>query len=281
MKTLKYICLISLLFTICSCSSCKKEKEEPHKPTPLNISVLIDLSDRITKTANNVEQQKKDVELITYIVNGMKDKVVSSKFVSQDKFQILFYPDPKLDSISEISSNLRLDMHCATLKDRPILKQKLKSLDSLFSTNLNLIYNKTKTIKDYPGSDIWGFFENKVQEYCIKNGHRNVLVILTDGYIYHKDNTIQKGNKYNYVTSRLLSANPNSRLLNPLDANEKLDDLEVLMIELNPNPQNQEKLLKNVLSQWLDEMGVKKYKLLSTDLSSNIKPSIDEFIFNK
>lgn len=267
------------MFTICSCSSCKKEKEEPPKSTPLNISVLIDLSDRITKKANNVEQQKKDIELITYIVNGMKDKVVSSKFISQDKFQILFYPDPELDSISEISSNLRLDMHCATLKDRPVLKQKLKSLDSLFSTNLNLIYDRTKEMERWEGSDIWGFFETKVQEYYIKDGYRNVLVILTDGYIYHEKNIIKENDQYSYITSKVLSGNPLARLINPLDTNEKLEDLEVLMLELNPDHQKQEKLLKNVLTQWVEDMGVKKYKLLATDLSSNVKPLIDEFIF--
>jgi hypothetical protein len=281
MKTLKYICLIALMFTICSCSSRKKEKEEPPKPAPLNISVLVDLSDRITKTPNNVEQQEKDIELIRHIVNSIKEKAISSKLVCQDKFQILFYPEPQLDSIAEISANLRFDMHCKTLKERPLLKQKLKSMDSLFTTNLNSIYHKTKVTKQWSGSDIWGFFENKVQEYCIKDGYRNVLVILTDGYIYHNRNTRKEDGKYTFILPRVLRDNPDARLLNPFEKNSKLDQLDVLILELNPNPQNHEKLLKTILQEWLDEMGVNKHKVLTTDLPSNIKPLIDDFIFNK
>ena len=282
MKNLRYIYIIFLLFTIYSLLSCGgKEPIEQPKPKPLNISILIDLSNRIEATTNNVEQQEKDIELILHIVNSMKEKVISSKFVCQDKFQILFYPEPQLDSIAEISANLRFDMHCKTLKERPLLKQKLKSLDSLFSTNLNSIYHQTKVTSKYSGSDIWGFFENKAHEYCIKEGYRNVLIILTDGYIYHNRNTRKEDGKYTFILPRVLRDNPDARLLNPFEKNSKLDQLDVLILELNPDPQNHEKLLKTILQEWLDEMGVNKHKVLTTDLPSNIKPLIDDFIFNK
>jgi hypothetical protein len=152
---------------------------------------------------------------------------------------------------------------------------------NLFSTNLNSIYHQTKVTSKYLGSDIWGFFENKAHEYCIKEGYRNVLIILTDGYIYDKNNKRKKDNKYTYISPEVLRDNPNARLLNPFDKNSKLDQLDVLILELNPNPQNHEKLLKTILQEWLDEMGVNKHKVLTTDLPSNIKPLIDDFILNK
>jgi hypothetical protein len=281
MKRVKYIGIIVVLFALCSCSKAPKEPVIPE--VPLNITVLLDLSDRITKKDNNVEQQKKDIELIMHLEQGLKNKVVSSRFVCKDKFQILLYPDPELDSIAEIAKSLRLDMSSKTSKERDLLKEKVRSLDSLFSTNLNIIYNKTKVSNNYRGSDIWGFFQNKVQDYCIRDGYRNILVILTDGYIYHKDNKIKKNGKPNWILSSSLQKNPNIKLANPFDSNNALINLEVMMLELNPNPDKQEKVLKNVLSQWLDEMGVsaEKRKLLTTDQPSIIMPLIDDFIFNK
>lgn len=60
-------------------------------------------------------------------------------------------------------------------------------------------------------------------------------------------------------------------------ARSGLEDLEVLMLEINPSPQDHDEMLR-VLSQWFDDMGVKRYLINETDIAANTEVVVSSFL---
>ena len=140
--------------------------------------------------------------------------------------------------------------------------------------SLSQIYKTTLEQKNWIGSDIWGFFKKQVDTYCIKEDAKNIIVILTDGYIFDINNKQQEGDNYSYILPQTLQ-NPNSGLI---VSRKGLEDLEVLMLEVNPyNPKHQDQM-ENILTKWFQGMGVQKLYVGMTDQPSNTKLIIDKFM---
>lgn len=281
MKTRRLLLLIAICVCFHACGGRNDgnktgDKEQP-KVQPLNITVLIDLSDRIKRNTENMEQEDKDIVLIVNIADSLKDKAQKEKFTGKDKFKVLFYPNPKLENINTVVGTLEINMEVPR-KEKGLLKRRLQTIDSLFSNTLHSVYKQTKNDGDWSGSDIWGFFRDRVQDQCIIEGYRNILVILTDGYIYHKDNKEQKNGKQSWVTPLVLDQNPDTKLLNPLDEGQKLSDLEVLVLEVDPAKSSHFKLLERIWNEWFDEMGIKQSKIMRTDVPKNIINPVNKFL---
>lgn len=159
------------------------------------------------------------------------------------------------------------------------------------------IYNQALKDDEYVGSDTWGFFRNKVKDYCVEEGYRNILVILTDGYVYYKNNLLTEGNFSTYITPQTIR----SKKLNqsnwkeiietkkhgfiPLDLD--LSNLEVLVLGINPVKNGNNKydydVLEKYWSDWLYGMGVKKenFAFKTAVLPSNMDNIINSFISKK
>ena len=281
MKTRRWLLLIVVCVCIYACGGTggenKNRDKEPTKAQPLNITVLIDLSDRIKRNTENMEQEDKDIALIVHTAGLLRDKAQKEKFTGKDKFKVLFYPNPKLENINSVVGTLKIDMDVSR-KEKGLLKRRLQTIDNLFANTLHSVYKQTKNDGDWSGSDIWGFFRDRVQDQCIIEGYRNILVILTDGYIYHKDNKEQENGKQTWVTSLVLDQNPKIELLNPLEERQKLSDLEVLVLEVDPAKPSHFKLLERIWNEWFDEMGIKQSKIMKTDLPKNTINPIDKFL---
>lgn len=147
------------------------------------------------------------------------------------------------------------------------------------------------TSNTYPGSDIWRFFKDHIEDYCLDDCHRNILIILTDGFMYHKNTVIKSENYTSYLTPKSLKKlklNKNNwkdeiekRKLGFIPIGKKLDDLEVLVLgiknqsKINPFTRD---ILEKYWSDWFDKMGIKKYKIKSEDLPSNVEKVIFDFI---
>lgn len=279
--TIAVLIVVCVVFCVEGCGKKeqnKSETTEQSKPKPLNISILIDLSDRITNTTDNVPQYKKDIKLIEHIVKQMRERTVRSRMLCDDELRVFFYPIPDLEDIAEISEELQIKMHCESRKEIAELKQKLMQIDSLFCTNLNLVYQKSLEKGEFKGADIWGFFQNEVEDLCIKADCRNILIILTDGYIYHQDHKVVTDGQYSWVLENMLRQNPDLRLLNPLSEGKKIANLEVLMLEVDAGDPKLEKSLENLLGEWLKDMGIEKSEVQRTRLPDKTASIIDNFI---
>ena len=153
---------------------------------------------------------------------------------------------------------------------------------------MRTLYHLTIKNKNYPGSDIAGFFEDKVSDFVDKN-RRNILVILTDGYVYHKDNTVKKRYKTSWLTPQLIKKfrlnKPNweetyeKKGMGFMVKTKGLVRLEVLVLGINAhtNKRLERKVLERYWEDWLKAMGVKKFKLKATDLPANLEDTIERF----
>lgn len=258
----------------------------------LNISILIDLSDRIDpKTYPNptMEFFLRDVGYINSVSEAFMQHVKGKRIKQMnDRIQMYFDPAPLNPDINTISKNLKFDL----TKDN-VSNEMLAKIEQSYKEDPLKLY--TLAIKDsnYIGSDTWKFFQSKINDYCIEDDHRNILVILTDGYIYYENSLMKEGNRTSYLTSKVTRENNqnkpdwnsifNSKDLGFIKGNDDLSNLEILVLGINPSPNNpyEDKVIKAYWVKWFEEMKVKRFDVRTTDLPSNMDKIIKDFILKK
>ncbi len=298
MKTFQTTLIItSFLFIFFSCKNekeeLKKTKIETTSPTGknLNISILLDLSDRISpeKYPNStMEFYQRDIGYINSIAETFTNHIKTKKIMQvNDRIQLYFEPEPLNPEINSISNKLKF-----SFTKENISKENLEKITERYLSETHKIYELAIKDKNYIGSDTWKFFKNNINDYCINNGFRNILVVLTDGYMYHADSKIKESNKTTYITPETIR---NNLLINSnwahimkekeigfLKANDDLSDIEVLVLGINPDNKNpyEEDVIKTYWINWLTEMKVKKFEVKKAELPSNMDKVIKRFILN-
>ncbi len=262
---------IIAVMALTACSG-QKTKEQTGKKQPLNITIYLDLSDRLVRPMTP-SQKDRDMAIIQNVLDIFTQKCITEKILqTKNRIKVVFYPTPADASIAARADRLEIDL---TSMEGKAKRKALKEGKQLFSDNLGNIYDETIREHNWTGSDVWDFFsDRKVDQLCIKNGYRNIFILLTDGYLYQADNKQQQGDAYNYILPQTLTI-ANSSLI---CKRKGLDNLEVLVMEINPyQPQHKDKM-KAVLGQWLQQMGVQQFEIVETDLPSNTKPVIEDFL---
>lgn len=301
---------LSFLGSCMSASDSKEEKQAVEQTVvnasnatdrQLNINILWDLSDRIDPLTNpaSPEHSERDIEVIKTITSFFrKDMQKRGAYKAKGKIKVFFSPTPENARINAIAANLSCDLSSyngdgATRKKKEVYD----SIEERFSKNANEIYQTTisnnKGKKEWDGSDIWRFFKNDITDYCIdpSGDYRNMLILLTDGYIFHKDSKDKHGNRAAYVLPETLKPfrnNPNwqNTFTNGdyglISTRKDLQNLEVLVLEITPSKQykNDEDILKMYLGKWFEEMGVQKpnYACYNTDLPEHTRKKIENFL---
>lgn len=296
MKKIFYLLISSVLFIQCGKPK-EQVKENPESAIinanskNLNISLLIDLSDRIDPEKNSnptMEYFQRDVEYIKAIDKGFLDHIKTKRVIQlNDQMQVFFNPEPSDPKMNELTKELKVSFDKNTTKDN------INLVDKKYASLPLQIYQSAIKDKQYVGSDIWEFFKNKVKDYCIKDGHRNILFILTDGYIYHKDSKFSEGKKTSYLTPELVkslklnSSDFKTKIqdngLGFIKANDDLENLEVIVLGINPVKGNpfEGDVIKEYWENWFKEMKIKNYQIKSADLPSNLEPIILKAITGK
>ncbi|WP_289022309.1 hypothetical protein [uncultured Salegentibacter sp.] len=297
--------LVFLSFAIISvsCADEKKEQEksiaqekvnenipkETEKSDDLNISILMDLSDRISpeKYPNpTMEYYERDVAYINSIAEAFLFKI-GNKRINQidDQIQVFFEPEPQNREINKISNRLKFSFDKTNVS-----KEALDGLHNTYQTAPEEIYKLAIEDDNYIGSDTWSFFKNKVHDYTIEEGKRNILIILTDGYLFHINNKRKEQNRTTYLTPEYVKTiglntqnwedKVQSEDFGFIPATENLENLEVLILGINPNEGNQyaEDVIFYYWSEWLEKMGVKHYDIKKADLPANLDEVIERFI---
>ena len=245
---------------------------------PLNISIMLDLSDRlIMKDANsNVPQMEKDTAIIGHVQRWFVKRQYKHSLQTNDRIQILMYPNPNTSQMVQLQKKLIADFKLEGNKAQAIQanKQVMKAMPQVWSESLETIYNSTITAKHWIGSDVWGFFDVSAKMQCIKPGYRNVLIILTDGYLYHKD-TWQKTapNEYTGISPQTVAT---QTAITP--AGDDLSGLEVLFMEINPKKHSDFGKIRKLLTDWCKGMGITQVDVIHTDLPDLTKGAIDNFL---
>jgi hypothetical protein len=259
--------------------------------TNLNVSIFLDLSDRISPKKfpmAGMAIYQRDLGYIKSISKAFEEHLNHAK-VRQvaDDIQVFFEPEPMNSNINTLANKMKLSFDKSN-----ITKDAIAKIAPVYVSSSSQIYTLALKDQQFVGSDIWSFFKNKVKDYCIKPKHRNILVILTDGYLYHQDNKIKEGNQSTYLTPELISSaklNVSSyqktiaeKKYGFIPATTNLENLEVLVLGINPvkGKNFEEDVIKKYWEDWLKAMGVKQVYLKGADLPSNLDPVIKKIILN-
>lgn len=290
MKTLAYYIVLMLLSF--ACSNAEQQEKQVSRATSsseqLNISILIDLSDRI------ITNQENDQELINCLTEYFKAHIQGKNlFFIHDRMQVLFYPAPQNENINAIGETLKVRLDP---RDKEGIKSIWENISATYTDQIAMLYDLALhegESSNYPGSDIYRFFSDRVVDYCIEpdSQYRNVLIIFTDGYLYHKDSKSRIQNRTTYLTGPFLDKEGFRN--NPeweetfqegdygfISAREDLRNLEILVLEVNPsqNHLDDDEIIRRFWVKWFEEMGVKKYKICTSDLPGNTKELMEAFM---
>lgn len=257
----------------------------------INVSILIDLSDRIDPSTNPnpaMPYFQRDTEYIKAIEKGFLNHMKSKRIITyDDQMQVFFNPEPSDPKINDFTKELRVSF------DKNTSKEYFASVEKKYSEIPSYIYQSAIKDKNYIGSDIWEFFRNKVKDYCVKNDKRNILFILTDGYMYHDNSKFSQENKTSYLTSKLIKSNNltttdfkkiiEKNKYGFVKANDGLSNLEVVVLGINPEKGNpfEEAVIKEYWENWFKDMKIKSYQIKSADLPSNLEPIILKAVTGK
>lgn len=291
------IIIISVLFF-----SCKQErtiknenkitsiiKSKNKSQEKINISILLDLSDRIDslKYPNPTMQfYQRDLGYISAITKAYENHVMGKKTRSiNDKIQMFVEPAPSDPELNSKIAKLKTHFHRNNATRESIIKT-----TNIYRTNCEAIYKKAIAEGKYIGSDIFDFFKNKIANYCIENDYRNILIILTDGYVFHKDFKIKEKGRTSYITPKTIKTlrlNTNNwknkfekKDYGFLKISRDLENLEVLILGVNPDKRNpyEGDVIQAYWEKWLKEMKVKKHAIKRADLPIHLEDVIQEFI---
>lgn len=291
MKQLFCITIVVFLFAACGGNqNSSNQKTTPAIPQEkqLNISILLDLSDRISPKINP-DAQKNDIENIKTITEFFIANMSKlGAYKAKGKIRVFLIPPPSNSSINSIVRKLNID--CSTM-DNKGRKEVYDNLTELYTENLEDIYSETISNSAWIGSDIWRFFKDDVKDYCIEkdSNYRNVLIILTDGYLYHEQSKYKTANRFTYLLNSNLAQYRKQNWKQLVEQNDfgimtecdDLNDLEVLVLEVKAETSGNkidEDILPFVWEKWFDEMNVSNYKIYRSDLPSNTKTRIDKFL---
>lgn len=279
MKNLLIIISVLGIIASASCSSGNKEKVGKEPLKPLNISIYLDLSDRLLRNDITPDQTYRDTAIVNYLVDFFKEQTLGPTILkSENKIKVFFYPTPENNQICKLASDLSVDIGEKKGVDK---RKAIEDMKTSFQNNLKKIYEETLNEKRWIGCDIWDFFSNKkVDDLCIKKGARNIVIILTDGYIFAEYNKIKEGNAYSYILPQTLEI-VGSSLIDRRKGELKGKGLEVLMLEVNPyQPSHRDKMVKTI-EDWFSKMGVEKIKIAETDANlTNTQTIIKNFLEN-
>jgi hypothetical protein len=263
--------------------------------TDYNISILLDLSDRVIEPPMNPSQKVRDLEIISSVIDVFRGNMKKKgAYLAKDKMRIIFSPPPSDPNVNNIASRLSVDL---SKLDNASKKEVYDNVEKDFEDGLEEIYDLTIDNSKWLGSDIWRFFKYDI-DLCIEQdpSYKNILIIVTDGYLYHKQSELVKDPKHPnqtaFITPKYLERkefwnNPNwkekfeSEDFGLISHDRNFDNLDVLVLEINPSPNHRDDqdIIRAYLVKWFEEMGITSPSLAiyDTDLPVNTKRRIELF----
>jgi hypothetical protein len=302
---MRYILLLAFFWGGCAQDETPKESTSANKDhntssrskteKQINLTILLDLSDRIDphKFPDKPEHFQRDSTLISYFTDFFLSEMKSKgTYMAKGKMRVIFHPNPPDPGINQAAARLNIDLSALGSKNKKHIYETLKTT---VAENVSHIYQTTIRQAVWPGSDIWRFFKNDVKEIAVDmdSSYRNLLVIFTDGYLYHADSKDRDANRYAYLLPELFDKyglrnnNHWKEKIDQLDfglicKRSDLEQLEILILEVAPSAKykNDEDIIQQIIGRWLSEMKAAKWKIINSDLPEHTKQKINNFLLN-
>jgi hypothetical protein len=277
----------------------------PPPPTSLNLIIVPDLSNRIIDTVNNPDQVKSDTALLNFIWRVFVDKTKLKKD-SKDRLVLDVTDEGQAGGrFRNFANELLFDLSEHKNQSNRLYFDKI---GDRFQRSVAGLYSLA--LQNPIGADYHNYFENKlpslIKQSTLFDNYRNVLVIITDGYLEAQSNirtgtwaytgTISERNSVSRAMRSGQSLQEASiKYLRPIQiVPGKFSDLEILVIEVHartkrspfekdaPGTVDDYAILRHQWTNWFSLLGVKNANddifIRKNDATTITKNTILEFL---
>lgn len=278
------ICVLSFTFLNVSPADIKAD-------VPLNIVVIIDTSDRLSKKTHP-DQREKDIYILNEIVDQFYQLV--QPYVERGgeipSYRLTFAV-PKQYRVPDPPNEIMDKLTIKAPKDRngnPAFQKRKEELIAHISKLYDHVEQHSQT-----GSDIWYWFKSQAENYFSKK-HQNLIICLSDGYLNFDNDIEEIRPKRTYMRVGALRNDPevisnieegNEGLLpvgNFSDYNLKFLMLEIRLREKNGVPHFQDsEIIQVYWKTWLNGMGIEDTKFSEQLGLGGLKNEVERFIQSK
>ncbi|MCR5886677.1 hypothetical protein LRS06_02580 [Hymenobacter sp. J193] len=264
-----------------------------------NLTILLDLSNRINARFGQDTQQNRDVAIVKAASTWFKSHMEKQGALkAKDRFAIYFEPQPQMDAnLDQVARSLQVDLGKPEM-DPKAKKEVYNKLVAQTTAGVERLYEFVKQ-QPQDGADLWGFAKEKMAARCIMDTsmYRNVLIVVTDGYLDHvRNRSMRDGNKaafFNdtYIQNELVkkgqftAANWAAKyeagkygLLVPPGTN--LKGLDVLVLEINTysRPPFYADIVNRYVTDWFKAMGANRVEVRATDVPTYTEENVKAFL---
>lgn len=237
------------------------EKEESQATERHNYIILLDLSDRLIRHADQAERDK---TVIRDIYRQFEEKVRRDLFIrSKDAIKVVLAHQEN-SPVQEISAEnqLYVNMEKVPLKDRKKMEEQrrdrfFKALDDLYGKALF-----SRSPGAYKGADIGKYFEEDIRRDLIAGDNTiNFVFVLTDGYMYIEGKQ--------------------SGLSGWRTVNRNFEDLSVMLLETDPaNIAGEWDRMQRAWISWFSKMGIANAVIEKRTALTKVSELMRKFIDN-
>ena len=282
---------IAISILIASGIGCTAPPPESSSRKPSNIIVILDTSDRVSKT-KNPSQAKTDIEIAKGIVD-LFEKLVREDLYIRSHHRIAFVVPGQPDTTPIPQNIIEKLMISPTDKDRLRGAPKFREARKELLQTIDELYQFIEKRGKFTGADIWDWFRGSGEAY-LKMDMQNYVICLTDGYLDFdrsiQDTRPKRGNKTSYIPYHQID-----RFRNDPNWKEKFDneghglleirkdfsayDVKFLMVEIAHRDMLDLDIIKAYWTQWLSSMGITKPQFLRKQADPQVvKEKIKEFM---
>ena len=263
---------------------CTDPLPKPPPPKPVNIIVILDTSDRVSKE-KNPDQTEKDIQIASGIISIFEEEFVRPELYIGYPHRLAFVV-PKQSDTDPIPLNITKDIGGGAPQFKKMKKELIDGIKGLYQD----VNGQVK----FTGSDIWDWFR-KSAEARLQKDALNYIICISDGYLdFDADiqkNRPKRGNKTTFMQVAKFRNNPDWEKKfdsegHGLLVTEDFTDfrgynVKLLMIEikLRPNYMLDRPIIEKYWRTWLDSMGITHSEFWeSQDDTSIVIEKIKEFI---
>lgn len=251
---------------------------------PVNIIVIIDTSDRISKK-QHPDQRERDIYILKEIVDRFSKIVKHEVRIGNINNHKLNFVVPHQDNTKNPSNDIIGKLTITAPEKRSKNPEFLKKKKELIDT-IPKLYDH---VQQHPqtGSDIWNWFRAKAKPSFSKE-HQNLVICLSDGYL----NFDVRRSEGTYMRVEVLREDPEDAINKIKNGNEGLKpigdfngfNIKFLMLEIRLREKNGMKyfqdfdIIQVYWETWLNAMGIKDTKFFEDLGTGALRNEIGKFI---
>ena len=254
---------------------------------PVNIIVIIDTSDRVSKE-KHPDQRERDINILKGIIDQFYKLFENEIKTGKIKNRKLNFVIPKQPNTKDLPREIMEKLTITAPERRsgnPEFQRKKKVLVDAISKLYDHVQQHPQT-----GSDIWDWFRAQAEPSLSEN-HLNLIICLSDGYLNFDNNIEAKRPKGTYMRVGALRDDPEA-IKNIKNGSEGLrpvgpfSDLNIkfLMLEIRLREEDGVRhfqdfdIIQAYWETWLNAMGVKDTKFFEQLDPGGLKNMIGNFI---